>query len=71
MSIKEKYEDYCKRGLIRPRYDVVYDEDKGFYCDYYYPKNLTEKQMEREIRKAEEHQEKLKKIKFLGQPIEF
>ena len=70
MTIKEKYEDYCNRGLIRPWEEIEYDEDTGFYCNYYYPKNLTEKQMEKEIKKAEKCQNKLKKRKFLGS-IEF
>lgn len=67
MSIKEKYEDYRKRGIIRPLYDVEYDEDTGFYCNYYYPTDLSEKQMEEEIKKAEKHleiaEEKIKKMK--------
>lgn len=62
MNIKEKYEDYCKRGIIRPTYDVEYDEDKGFYCKYYYPTNLSEKQMEKEIERAEKRLEKQMEI---------
>lgn len=59
MTIKEKYKDYCNRGIIRPMSIMMYDEDKGFYYHYYYPLFLSEKQMKKEIEKAEEHLQKV------------